>query len=153
MEYKTDEASILNALSALQRNNTLMVSEATTFLLQAMESQYNLEVFFAILCGPNPPYVGLVVRDSWIGATGLCDSDTPDGNQVLHVSRSAIQDEWYGGARWLLDVVKQLSLSLLSNEMHNAVRRAICGVISTIAIYEYRGGEWKEIRDIILNVS
>ena len=152
MEYTTDESSILGALSALQKNDTQLVSEATNFLLQAMESQYNLETFISILCNPYPPYVGFVTKSSLERRDKYAQSwYVRCSSNIIRISTYSLEWKvWLLYSLWY--VVKQISLSLLSTETNHGIRRAICGMISVIAMYEYMGGEWTEVKDIVFSV-
>ena len=57
MENRADEQSVLDALSAMQKNDTQSIQAAGNYLMQVMEQPVNLEVFFSILSKSFPPYV------------------------------------------------------------------------------------------------
>ena len=57
MENRADEQSVLDALSAMQKNDTQSIQAAGNYLMQVMEQPVNLEVFFSILSTSFPPYV------------------------------------------------------------------------------------------------
>ena len=46
MENRADEQSVLDALSAMQKNDTQSIQAAGNYLMQVMEQPVNLEVFF-----------------------------------------------------------------------------------------------------------
>ena len=60
MENRADEQSVLEALSAMQKNDTQSIQAAGNYLLQVMEQPINLEVFFSILSKSFPPFVVMV---------------------------------------------------------------------------------------------
>lgn len=59
MEIQADEQSVLDALSAMQKNDTQSIQAAGNYLMRVMEQPTNLEVFFSILSKSYPPYVVL----------------------------------------------------------------------------------------------
>ena len=49
-------------------------------------------------------------------------------------------------------VVKSCSIEMLMQEQNESVKRAICGIISSIASFEFPLGSWPEIVSTILSV-
>ena len=55
MENRADEQSVLDALSAMQKNDTQSIQAAGNYLMQVMEQPVNLEVFFSYVV-ITPPF-------------------------------------------------------------------------------------------------
>ena len=53
---------------------------------------------------------------------------------------------------FLWDAVKSCSIEMLMHEQNESVKRAICGIISSIAFFEFQSGSWPEIVSVIQSV-